>query len=171
MNPKEKKLVDDLCGKNGGFYTEDFYEIEVVDETAVKKLVNYISNVHQFRPSDKAIRIYKEDRMSSVFIFKMLAAILKKTRRFDVKYGIANAVCHTFLEKEKEFFFWYAYEDDEFCKIFMHYYDKKNQHTRYRILCYLMAVMHYIHGAGFDEKIMIDHFGIDWWQLPVDHDH
>ena len=149
MNPKEKKLVDDLCGENGGFYTEDFYEIEVVDETAVKKLVNYISNVHQFRPSDKAIRIYKEDRMSSVFIFKMLAAILKKTRRFDVKYGIANAVCHTFLEKEKEFFFWYAYEDDEFCEIFMHY----------------------IHGAGFDEKIMIDHFGIDWWQLPVDHDH
>ena len=59
MNPKEKKLVDDLCGENGGFYTEDFYEIEVVDETAVKKLVNYISNVHQFRPSDKAIRIYK----------------------------------------------------------------------------------------------------------------
>lgn len=37
MNPKEKRLVDDLCGKNGGFYTEDFYEIEVVDETAVKK--------------------------------------------------------------------------------------------------------------------------------------
>ena len=91
-------------GKNGGFYTEDFYEIEVVDETAVKKLVNYISNVHQFRPSDKAIRIYKEDRMSSVFIFKMLAAILKKTRRFDVKYGIANAVCHTFLEKKKNSF-------------------------------------------------------------------
>ena len=51
MNPKEKRLVDDLCGKNGGFYTEDFYEIEVVNETAVKKLVNYISNVHQFRPS------------------------------------------------------------------------------------------------------------------------
>ena len=50
-------------------------------------------------------------------------------------------------------------------------HDKKNQHTQYRILCYLMAVMHYIHGAGFDEKIMIDHFGIDWWQLPVDHDH
>ena len=65
------------------------------------------------------------------------------------------------LEKEKNSF-WYAYEDDEFCEIFMHYYDKKNQHTRYRILCYLMAVMHYIHGAGFDEKIMIDHFGIDW---------
>lgn len=171
MNPKEKRLVDDLCGKNGGFYTEDFYEIEVVDETAVKKLVNYISNVHQFRPSDEAIKIYKEDRMSSVFIFKMLAAILKKNRRHDVKYGIANAVCHTFLEKEKEFFFWYAYEDDEFCEIFMHFYDKKNQHTQYRILCYLMAVMHYIHGAGFDEKIMIDHFGIDWWQLPVDHDH
>lgn len=80
-------------------------------------------------------------------------------------------MCHTFLEKEKEFFFWYAYEDDEFCEIFMHFYDKKNQHTQYRILCYLMAVMHYIHGAGFDEKIMIDHFGIDWWQLPVDHDH
>ena len=99
MNPKEKKLVDDLCGENGGFYTEDFYEIEVVDETAVKKLVNYISNVHQFRPSDKAIRIYKEDRMSSVFIFKMLAAILKKTRRFDVKYGIANAVCHTMTKR------------------------------------------------------------------------
>ena len=49
-------------------YTEDFYEIEVVDETAVKKLVNYISNVHQFRPSDEVIKIYKEDRMSSVFI-------------------------------------------------------------------------------------------------------
>ena len=56
MNPKEKRLVDDLCGKNGGFYTEDFYEIEVVDETAVKKLVNYISNVHQFRPSDEDLQ-------------------------------------------------------------------------------------------------------------------
>ena len=121
MNPKEKKIVDDLCGKNGGFYTEDFYEIEVVNETAVKNLVNYIANVHQFRPSDEAIKIYKEDCMSSCFIFKMLAAILQKNQKLDVKYLAANSVCRVFFEKEKEFFHWYAYEDDEFCEIFMRY--------------------------------------------------
>lgn len=167
MNRKEESVVNVLCGRKGGFYSEDYYGEEIVDEDAIKKLVELLADMHQFRPSFEAVKVYQEDSMSRGYLFKLFASIVHEDQRFSERYELANVIRKFVLRKEKDFVDYYVM-DNEFEDIFLHFYEIKKEDVRYQIFCYLAGTMHYFHGTGgFDERKLTDNFGKDWWQLPV----
>lgn len=171
MNRKERKLVEYIQVKKGDIYTEDFYGEKIVDEKVVKKLIDHLVNTHQFRASQEAVTLYKEEPMSTYLFFMMLAAIVNSQELIGIRYGITSTVCKIFYRKEKEFLQYYTSKDPCFCDIFLHFYYDKSKKTRYRIFSYLISISYYIQGVGFDEKPLKENFGNTWWQLPVSEEY
>ena len=85
------------------------------------------------------------------------------------EYMIGRSLCRFVMKQFPDFAEYY--EDSEFGKAFLKLYKKeKNDDVKYLILCYLFATLHVITTSMFDEKIMKNQYGVDWWRLPVSRD-
>lgn len=85
------------------------------------------------------------------------------------EYMIGRSLCRFVIKQFPDFA--ECYEDSDFGKTFLKLYKKeKNDDVKYLILCYLFATIHVIRPIWFDEKVMKDNYGVDWWQLPVSRD-